>query len=553
MKKLTTADIVSRFAEAHGDLYDYSSVDYAGANRKVTINCREHGPFSQSASSHLRGSGCPHCAKLRSSIDNVIAEFRAVHGDKYDYSQFEYLGATTKSTIICPSHGPFQHHASGHKRGHACRKCYDESIATRNAMSASAFIEKAISVHGGLYSYKASDGINTSDKVTITCQKHGDFDQVVKTHLNGHGCPKCSDESNGMSKRVPLARHRNKFVEAHGDRYEYTGKVIGEDNRARVRIVCGEHGEFLQRASDHIRGNGCPQCVSLANPKANQEIADFVGMFGIAVEREAKIFDNKRRSVDVLARSVGLAIEHNGVVWHSEEFHKDPRSHMLTKKIDAEAAGFKLLHIMEDEWRYRRQACEALIRHAIGASGREDARSCCYEERQRNDKDCIKFLEENHIQGDGKADFYAVLTVSRRIVMVIAMGLLRSNRRNSDRSQWELIRMASSVQVRGGATKVFINMLRNHPEISHITTYCDHRLFNGATYDIMGFVKTVEYGPDYSYVIGDKRHHKSKFQKSRIAKKFGIDMTGKTEREAMAELGYFRIWDCGKSRYEWHK
>lgn len=553
MKKLTTADIVARFVEVHGGRYDYSRVNYVGANRHVEIVCREHGPFSQSASSHIRGSGCPACAKLRSNTEKIIAEFRAVHGEKYDYSQFEYLGATTKSTIICPKHGPFLQTPISHKKGHGCRACYDESIASRYAMTSESFVSAAREKHNGRYEYKVFNGVNNGDLVTITCKEHGDFNQVVKTHLAGHGCPQCADKLNGLSKRVQISAFHDKFRSVHGDRYDYLGEEMGGDNRAKMKILCREHGEFLQKAADHIRGNGCPKCVALINPKANQEIAAFVESLGMVVEREARIFENKRRSVDVLVRDVSIAIEHNGVAWHSEAFHKDPKNHMLQKKIDAERAGFKLLHIMEDEWRYRRAACESLIRNAIGASGRADARSCEYSELPGSDKACLDFLDANHIQGSCRADFHAVLKDAGGIVMVIAIGQLRSSRRNTDRNKWEMLRMASSVQVRGGATKLMVNLLREHPEIAHITTYCDHRLFDGRTYGIMGFSKVAEYGPDYSYVIGDCRHHKSKFQKERIAKRFGVDMTDKTEREAMVELGYFRIWDCGKSRYEWCK
>lgn len=37
--------------------------------------------------------------------------------------------------------------------------------------------------------------------------------------------------------------------------------------------------------------------------------------------------------------------------------------------------------------------------------------------------------------------------------------------------------------------------------------------------------------------------------KSKIAKKFGVDITGKTEWELMQQLGYDRIWDSGKIKW----
>lgn len=45
----------------------------------------------------------------------------------------------------------------------------------------------------------------------------------------------------------------------HGDRYDYS-KVEYINNQTPVEIVCPIHGAFIQRPSNHLRGNGCPQC-----------------------------------------------------------------------------------------------------------------------------------------------------------------------------------------------------------------------------------------------------------------------------------------------------
>ena len=45
----------------------------------------------------------------------------------------------------------------------------------------------------------------------------------------------------------------------HGDRYDYS-KVVYVNNQTPVEIVCPINGAFIQRPSNHLRGNGCPQC-----------------------------------------------------------------------------------------------------------------------------------------------------------------------------------------------------------------------------------------------------------------------------------------------------
>jgi len=45
--------------------YDYSNTIYSNCRGKVNIKCKKHGLFTQNASNHLNGQGCPMCGKSR--------------------------------------------------------------------------------------------------------------------------------------------------------------------------------------------------------------------------------------------------------------------------------------------------------------------------------------------------------------------------------------------------------------------------------------------------------------------------------------------------------
>ena len=47
----------------HGTKYDYSKIKYINTDTKVCIICSEHGEFWQTPNEHLKGCGCPVCAK----------------------------------------------------------------------------------------------------------------------------------------------------------------------------------------------------------------------------------------------------------------------------------------------------------------------------------------------------------------------------------------------------------------------------------------------------------------------------------------------------------
>lgn len=59
--KLTTRAFIQRSRQVHGKMYDYSRVNYRGANTPVEIVCAVHGSFLQKPISHSTGHGCRRC------------------------------------------------------------------------------------------------------------------------------------------------------------------------------------------------------------------------------------------------------------------------------------------------------------------------------------------------------------------------------------------------------------------------------------------------------------------------------------------------------------
>jgi len=81
LKKHTNESYIEKCKKAHGDLYDYSKVDFKHVEGKVIIVCKKHGPFQQRAEDHFRGLGCPNC-KI-SKGENFIMEYLNDHEIPY--------------------------------------------------------------------------------------------------------------------------------------------------------------------------------------------------------------------------------------------------------------------------------------------------------------------------------------------------------------------------------------------------------------------------------------------------------------------------------------
>ena len=251
----STTDIINEFINVHGNKYDYSKVKYVGNKTKLIIVCSKHGEFLQNAHNHLSGKGCPKCAGRGLTNEDFIKEAKSIHGDKYDYSKAGYINNTTKVTIICSIHGEFELEPTVHiNTGRGCPKCSGRYMDTEY------FKEKAKSIHGDKYDYSKVTYRKNYEKVTIICPVHGEFQQIANCHLNGNGCPKCNYTNIGDSKRMTQEEYIQRVIEIHGNKFDYS-KANYVSMHEKITIVCSTHGEFKQEASAHLFGKqGCPKC-----------------------------------------------------------------------------------------------------------------------------------------------------------------------------------------------------------------------------------------------------------------------------------------------------
>jgi hypothetical protein len=249
----------------HGDKYDYSNAEYTKAINKLIIKCKKHGDFSQQANLHLMGSGCVKCYRennsllQRSNTEIFIQKAQIKHGDKYDYTKVVYIKSNEKVIIICKEHGEFLQTPNKHLQG-GCILCGFNQLAKTKSKSNEDFINEAKIKHGDKYDYSNVNYKNSTKKVIITCKEHGNFLQTAGSHLQGHGCKECSIIITADKQRKSHNDFINEAKAIHGDQYDYSKMVYGNNGREPVIIICNIHGEFLQAPKDHLQGHGCKLC-----------------------------------------------------------------------------------------------------------------------------------------------------------------------------------------------------------------------------------------------------------------------------------------------------
>lgn len=260
-----------------GSQYDYRDAAYVNASTKIRLYCTLHDtPVAVDVTSqvHLgKKGGCKRCkaeaAKARhtKTIEQFIAEAKAIHQDRFSYDSVQYVNARTAVEIHCNKHNEdFSQIPDVHLRGSSgCKKCKSEAISATNAplyaarrVPFSEFIARAKALHGDRYIYDASSYTSLSDDVTIECRVHGAFPQRASHHVDGAGCKYCAVDELRITREAWRARIRDKFPDIQIRILEIWK---GFDTQVKAKCLRHPHGTpWTLTARALQQGNGCRTC-----------------------------------------------------------------------------------------------------------------------------------------------------------------------------------------------------------------------------------------------------------------------------------------------------
>lgn len=493
----------------------------------------------------------------KATIDDFIEKANQVHNNKYDYSNVDYVNSITPVTIICPEHGAFQQRPDVHLQGHGCPAC-----KKLKKLDTAEFIKRAKETHGDRYDYSKSIYKNKRTKLIITCPIHGDFEQLPMNHIRGQGCPICGKQEaadrNGDYKNA--RKTKEEFQKFLNERYNGKYEIIGDyvNNKTHTEFYChasnkegNEHGIFITRPDGLVNGHGCPKCGHLVS-KPESEVFEFIkaNYNGKVISRDRTVLNGKE--LDIYLPELQLAIEFNGLIWHSEKFCD--KHEILGKLNTCNKRGIRLINIFEDEWMERRPICESKLKNLLGQSTRIYARKC--EIREVDASEAKNFLEENHLQGYIHAQYNIGLFYEEELVSMMSFGPLRKNLGSVPMvNKYELYRFCNKLNLNivGGASKLFQYFIKQY-EPSEIISYADRRWSDGNLYRKLNFAEESITPQNYSYLTknGSKRVNRFSMRKDILVKKYGCP-EGMTEAEFCKENKYYRIYDCGSYKFVWKK
>lgn len=90
----------------------------------------------------------------------------------------------------------------------------------------------------------------------------------------------------------------------HGDKYDYS-RTKYKTALEKVEIICPEHGVFVQEASSHLKGCGCPKCVRIAVDSTDDFVNKAKAIYGNEYTYEKTRYTNSKTKVVVTHKEVG--------------------------------------------------------------------------------------------------------------------------------------------------------------------------------------------------------------------------------------------------------
>lgn len=387
---------------------------------------------------------------------------------------------------------------------------------------------------------------------------------MAKSFVAGHsGC--------GICYRMKLPTGAKSLAEMHPEiskEWDYskndtTPDVVAQFSSKSAWWICSinpDHSWVAPISSRTYRGSNCSICWKEGSgSQAEEDIALYLESLGVAVERKVITLLENRRELDIYLPEFKVAIEYNGLHWHSEKYRD--RKYHISKYEECLLKGITLIQIWEDDWLDRK---EIILRHlayklnkmnelkqlGIGMDAKWFDKHHARKLMPTNISfaTASSFLDAAHIQGASKSSYYFGLEdKEQKLVAVMAMT------KTDTAGEYLLSRYATQGIVIGGFTKL-LKYAISVIDPKKVITFSDNAVSNGALYANNGFANDGLVREDYMYVKNKKRLHKFGFRLSKFkANPNMVYFEGLTEKELATLNGFIRIWDAGKIRWIWSK
>lgn len=392
----------------------------------------------------------------------------------------------------------------------------------------------------------------------VTDERHVWEDSAVN-RFTKVGCSVCSGRVviPGVNDLASNPLYAHLLAEWHPDNKVRPSEVTPGSTQ-RVKWVCSENLAHIWETHVYARtkGNGCPSCAALKRTsKGEDEVRNVLRALGFTVEQSVHGLIPKRE-IDLYLPEQKVAVEFNGVYWHSEAIRPDPKYH-YNKHFACKEAGIRLVQVWEDDWADKRSLVVRLLAHHLGvtsllSSVLVDEPSYLFEEVDAqvllpvevDHAVAAGFFEAHHLKGAfpalPKARFFGLQDSQERLRAAVAV------HPSSAPGVLSIGRYASAGVLSDGV-EMLLSFIKEYMEVKGWSGIADLGLGEDYWYESRGFQVEDFREPTCFYVVGGKRVHPSSLTKEHYRKDGALLYDETMDVDEHAELnGIGRVWDSGK-------
>lgn len=371
-----------------------------------------------------------------------------------------------------------------------------------------------------------------------------------KTNFERYGVTETSRDKE-IKNRFLTSIRKNNFLKTISYLSNFDIELLSNElnyinNQSTLKFKCKKCGLEFEETYFNISQRMYKCKCEIPHSRSNNEkkVEDFIRE--IISDDILTNYKIENKNIDIVIPSREIAIEYNGIYWHSELILKDPVNYHNNKLELCKRNNYRLIQIFEDEWLEKPDIVKHRLINIIGAGKKEKiyARNCKIESISSTMKN--DFLTKFHLQGKDISSinlgaFYKNELVS---VMTFSHGNI-SKGSHSEEGIWELSRFCSNFNynIIGIASKLLSYFKRTY-KWNQIFSYADRRWSDGNLYYKLGFDLSYITKPNYWYSKdGFKRIHRFYLRKTTS------DPKDEPEWLIRAKQGYYRIWDAGNYKF----
>lgn len=359
--------------------------------------------------------------------------------------------------------------------------------------------------------------------------------KAQETTMKNYGVP-----FPNMNKNV-MKKVRNTYIERYGFSHPSKNPKHVENYKKSLFSKYGvdnpmKSPELRKKQYDNTLKNG-----NMFVSSGEREIKNFIEELGLKTTSKFLYDGTFKRSIDIFIEELNIAIEYNGLYWHSEANKKMyPKYHLEKTKL-CEKHGVRLIQVFEHEWLDRKDQVKSFLRSALGKNEiRIFARNT--EIREVEKKTAKEFLETYHILGECEFNKAFGLYYKDELVAMTTFGL---HHWTSGEMILSRFITKTNYNVLGGLSKLVNKALDVYK--CDIATWIDLRWSNGSNWVKSGWQLVHVLNPDYFYFDNKTGNIVSKQSRRKSTVNTPVNMT---EHEHALLDKLYRIYDCGKIKLQ---